>query len=114
MESRKVQNWKWTRRGTPMCDGKRVDSIESRGFAAARACRVVSGVSSLWKRGVARGRGQADKCGRKATAGGFAERERLPGVAGGFGSYYMVAWNLLYVNSKFMCTSWLFEWRGLA
>ena len=24
----------------------------------------------------------------------------------------MVAWNLLYVNSKFMCTSWLFEWRG--
>ena len=40
-----------------MCDGKRVDTIESRGVAAARACRVVSGVSSSWKRGVARGRG---------------------------------------------------------
>ena len=42
----KVQSGKWTRRGTPMCDGKRVDSIDSRGVAAARACRVVSGVSS--------------------------------------------------------------------
>ena len=30
-----------------MCDGKRVDEIESRGVAAARACRVVWSVSSL-------------------------------------------------------------------
>jgi hypothetical protein len=74
-----------------MCDGKCVDSIDSRGVAAARACRVVSGVSSLGKWGVARGRGLADQCGGKATAGGFAERERLLGGAGGFGSCYMVA-----------------------
>jgi hypothetical protein len=67
-----------------MCDGKRADSIDSRGVAAARACRVVSGVSSLGERGVARGRGSADQCGRKATAGGFAERVRLPGGADGF------------------------------
>ena len=51
----KVQIGKWTRRGTPMCDGKCVDEIESRGVAAARACRVVSGVSSSGKWGVARG-----------------------------------------------------------
>jgi len=40
-------------------------------------------------------------------------RTRLPGGAGGFGSCYMVAWKLLYVNSIFMCTYWLFEWGGL-
>ena len=40
-----------------MCDGKRVDEIDSRGVAAARGCRVVSGVSSLGKREVARGGG---------------------------------------------------------
>ena len=74
-----------------MCDGKRVDLIESRGVAAARACRVVSGVSSLGKWGVERGRGKADQSGREAAAGGVAERERLPGGAGGFGSCYMVA-----------------------
>jgi hypothetical protein len=28
-----------------MCDGKRVDEIDSRGVAAERACRVVTGVS---------------------------------------------------------------------
>jgi hypothetical protein len=28
-----------------MCDGKRVDEIDSRGVATARACRVVTGVS---------------------------------------------------------------------
>src|SRR5690242_11349800 len=47
----------WTRSDTPMCDGKRVDTIDSRGVAAARACRVVSGVSTLGKPGVARGKG---------------------------------------------------------
>ena len=46
-----VQSGDWTRRDTPMCDGKRVDTIENRGVAAARACRVVSGVSSSGKRG---------------------------------------------------------------
>ena len=66
-----------------MCDGKRVDEIESRGFAAARACRVAPGVSSSGKWGVTRGRGEADKCRRKEAAGGFAERMRLPGAAGG-------------------------------
>jgi len=35
-----------------MCDGKCVDTTESKGFAAARACRVVSGVSSSGKWGV--------------------------------------------------------------
>ena len=75
-----------------MCDGKCVDSIESRGVAAARACRVVSRVSSSGKWGAARGGGGAEKCRRKATAGGFAERERLLGGAGGFGSCYMLAW----------------------
>ena len=80
----KVQSGKWTRRHTPMCDGKCVDTIDSREVAAARACRVVSGVSSSGKRGAARGRGgQPDQCGRKETAGGFAERMRLPGAAGG-------------------------------
>ena len=39
-----------------MCDGKRVDTIDSRGVAVARACRVVSGVSSLGKWGAARDR----------------------------------------------------------
>ena len=53
----KVQSGNWTRRDTPMCDGKCVDPIDSRGFAAARACRVVSGVSSLGKWGVATGGG---------------------------------------------------------
>jgi len=28
-----------------MCDGKRVDEIDSRGVAAVPACRVVTGVS---------------------------------------------------------------------
>ena len=75
-----------------MCDGKRVDSIDSRGVAAARACGVVSGVSRSEKWGVtsdwwlvARG-GSAKECRGKATAGGFAERTRLPDGAGGFGS----------------------------
>jgi hypothetical protein len=45
----KVQNRKWTRRHTPMCDGKRVDEIDSRGFATVPACRVVTGVSSSGK-----------------------------------------------------------------
>ena len=40
-----------------MCDGKCVDTIDSRGVAAARACRVVSGVSSLGKWGAERGKG---------------------------------------------------------
>jgi hypothetical protein len=53
----KVQSGNWTRRGTPMCDGKCVDEIESRGVAAARACRVVSGVSSSGKWKVAGSRG---------------------------------------------------------
>ena len=56
-EEWKVQSAKWTQRDTPMCDGKRVDEIDSRGVAAARACRVVSGVSSSGKRGVATGGG---------------------------------------------------------
>jgi hypothetical protein len=92
-----------------MCDGKRVDEIDSRGVAAARACRVVSGVSSSGKRGAARGGGESDNCRRKVAAGGFAEMARLPGGAGGFGSCYMIARKLLYVNSLFMCTAWLFE-----
>jgi len=29
----------------PLCDGKRVHSIDSKEVAAARACRVVTGVS---------------------------------------------------------------------
>jgi hypothetical protein len=40
-----------------MCDGKRVDAIDSRGVATVRVCRVVTDVSSSWKWGVARGRG---------------------------------------------------------
>ena len=74
-----------------MGDGKRVDMSDSKGVATARACRVVTGVSSSGKWGAVRGRGYADKCSGKATAGGVAERTRLPGGAGGFGSYYMVA-----------------------
>jgi hypothetical protein len=74
-----------------MCDGKRVDMSDSKGVATARVCRVVTGVSSLEKWGVARGRGWADKCSRKATARGVAEKVRLPDGVGGFGSYYMVA-----------------------
>jgi hypothetical protein len=52
-----VQNRRWTRRHTPMCDGKRVDMSDSRGVATVPACRVVTGVSSLGKWGVARGGG---------------------------------------------------------
>jgi hypothetical protein len=39
-----------------MCDGKRVDEIDSKGVATARACRVVTGVSSLGKWEGERGR----------------------------------------------------------
>jgi hypothetical protein len=39
-----------------MGDEKRVDEIDSKGVAEARACRVVTGVSSLGKWEVARGR----------------------------------------------------------
>jgi hypothetical protein len=78
-----------------MGDGKRVDAIDSRGVATARACRVVTGVSR--KKEVASGEGRvarggsANECRGKATAGGVAERTRLRGWAGGVGSCYMVA-----------------------
>ena len=52
-----------------MCDGKRVDEIDNRGFAAAPACRVVSSVSSSGEWGAARG-GSGNRCRGKAAAGG--------------------------------------------
>ena len=67
-----------------MGDGKCVEPIDSKGVAAARACRVVSGVSSLGKWDVARG-GSGNRCRGKAAAGGWREGERRGRASGRVG-----------------------------
>ena len=62
-----------------MCDGKRVDEIESTGVAAARACRVVSGVSSLGRWRVTRGERRIDEKVSWKGDSGRLERGRAEG-----------------------------------
>ena len=66
-----------------MCDGKRVDEIESKWFAAARACRVVSGVSSLEKWRVASGKRRDED--RRISVGERRQREVEERKSGGAG-----------------------------